>query len=545
MAQTPRFRTPLGRTKHIFTSTCCFLAVWIAFQIVREDPEISPLLTHDDADATTTTVSDLHAGSSNGSVRGKKADNSISEGQLRDDIEYAPTTLHDDAPERVENVKHATISISNGIDEVKNTSDENSEELKSSNQASTIDTTTEAELDESSVNNTTKLSATTSPASNTATVTVNQNAADESKSGTKSSNQTSTTIDNYATTSTELDVPKNATTSSRSTNTTSTTNQIPNRRIQQFDPTKQFSFIHISKAAGATWIRTLLDLALDVCPAEEAGKEYPVHHQTTSKCKNAQYHMLSLRSPRHHVWSLFTECKYDGWGYRTTKGLGFPRTGNNSTRDEVDFHSWLDHFLPMNDDHIDNYKCYHPANFQTRYLDSKVSAAHGVANRPNGTLRFEGNLTLATATYWKLDFVPIVELHHESLCLFYHRLGPNAPEKAVMYLNSQCVCPKPTTNDKNLQMVHIVHHENGHRKELRTLPSEILKKIEVLTRVDMELYLVGLRQILKEIAWLESNDGVRRRVLCDGVLEKLEPELEYLNVSVLQLYDEAKTLVSG
>ena len=254
--------------------------------------------------------------------------------------------------------------------------------------------------------------------------------------------------------------------------------------------------------------------------------------------------MLSLRSPRHHVWSLFTECKYDVWGFKVTKGRSFPRSGKNSTNDETDFNKWLDHFLPMGPGKEDNYKCYHPANFQSRYLDSKVSGAHGVTNRAIDATRFEPNLTIAKPVYWDQDFVGIVELHHESLCLLYHRLGPTAPKNARLYVNTQCVCPKPMTSDENLKQVHVVHHANGHRTDLRNLPPHILQKIDLLTVVDKRLYVLALKQMIRELVWLESPSGLGRRVLCDDALIKLEPELEYLDVSVMQLYREARAATS-
>ena len=336
--------------------------------------------------------------------------------------------------------------------------------------------------------------------------------------------------------------PANITSANITNNGTRVNNILPIKRKKTLDPTKKFSFVHISKAAGSTWIRTLLNLPLNTCPEEEAGKEYPVWYQNNKKCPNSDYHMLSLRSPRHHVWSLFTECKYDDWGKRVTKGLGFPRSGSNATNDEVDFDKWLNHFL-LDQNHEENYKCYHPANFQTRYLESNVSAAHGVLNRPNDTTRFEGNFKRASLTYWDQDFVAVVELHHESLCLLYHRLGPDAPEKARQYLNAQCVCPKPLNTEGNLKEVHVVHHANGHRKELRNLPVHTLQKIQKLTTVDRRLYLLALKQILVEIAWLESDQGLGRRVLCNDALEKLEPELLYLNVNILQLYEDAKAMM--
>eukprot|EP00804_Cyclotella_cryptica_P000419 CCRYP_020909-RA/>CCRYP_020909-RA protein AED:0.14 eAED:0.14 QI:0/-1/0/1/-1/1/1/0/351 len=319
---------------------------------------------------------------------------------------------------------------------------------------------------------------------------------------------------------------------------------LPTKRTRLLNSTGKFSFVHISKAAGSTWIRTLRNLHMSTCPKKEAGQEYPVWYQDNKICMGADYHMLSLRSPRHHVWSLFTECKYDVWGFKVTKGRSFPRSGNTATNDEKDFNKWLDHFLPMGPGKEDNYKCYHPANFQSRYLDSKVSGSHGVINRPNDTTRFEPNLTLATSVYWDQDFVGIVELHHESLCLLYHRLGPGAPVKARQYVNAQCVCPKPMTSDENIKQVHVVHHAYGHRKDLRNLPPPILEKIGLLTAVDKRLYVLALQQMMTELAWLESASGLDRRVLCDDVLFNLEPELEYLDVSIVQFYHEAKAAIS-
>jgi hypothetical protein len=342
-------------------------------------------------------------------------------------------------------------------------------------------------------------------------------------------------------TRTSNDATINATTANYNPdNHTTSTTKLPYKRTQTLNPKGKFSFVHISKAAGSTWIRTLLNLHLDTCPDKEAGQEYPVWYQNNKICTGSDHHMLSLRSPRHHVWSLFTECKYDAWGKKVTNGLGFPRSGNSATHDEKDFDKWLRHFLPMDFRHQDNYKCYHPANFQTRYLESHVSGAHGVVNRPKNETRFEGNLTLAYETYWEQEFVAVVEMHHESLCLLYHRLGQEAPRMAKQYLDSQCVCPKPMTADTNLKNVHVVHHENGHRNELRDLPLPILEKIAILTAVDQKLYILALGEIVREIAWLESRLGLDRRVLCDDVLETLEPQLEYLNVSVSRLYEGAK-----
>lgn len=75
--------------------------------------------------------------------------------------------------------------------------------------------------------------------------------------------------------------------------------------------------------------------------------------------------MTSVKSPRHHVWSLFTECKYDGWA----KQFNVPRSGETVQSDQDDFILWLDAFIPVGSQGEEEKvysKCYHPSNFQSR-----------------------------------------------------------------------------------------------------------------------------------------------------------------------------------
>ena len=203
------------------------------------------------------------------------------------------------------------------------------------------------------------------------------------------------------------------------------------QRMTPLDPTGKFSFVHISKCAGSTWIRLFKKiLKLNICPEEEAGVEQSVSYQQQYTCKNADYTLISLRSPRHHVWSQFAMCKYSHWGKKTTRNKDFPRSGDKYEDDEVDFDSWLSHFTADNNTHY--YKCYHPANFQTRALTSQrryVGSGRGGYNP---------NITLAMDTYKDLDFVALVEFVHESQCMLYYRLGDKAPAAAKSYLSESC-----------------------------------------------------------------------------------------------------------
>ncbi len=310
------------------------------------------------------------------------------------------------------------------------------------------------------------------------------------------------------------------------------------QRIANLDPANKFSFVHISKCAGTTWIRLFNKiLKLNICPREESGTEQSVSYHQQYTCKDADYTLISLRSPRHHVWSQFTMCKYSAWGKRATKKKSFPRSGDKYEDDEVDFDSWLAHFA-VNNTHY--YNCYHPANFQTRALTSQrryVGSGRG---------GFDPNMTLAMITYNSLDYVALVEFVHESQCMLYYRLGDKAPPAATSYLSNTCHCEKQHENKghKKNGAVHVQHHSMAKRSNLRDLPPATLSKLAKLTSADSFIYVNALKHFMDEMAWLESDDALGRRVVCDDVLKKWEPELAYLDsgrFNVTQMYKDAVT----
>ena len=310
-------------------------------------------------------------------------------------------------------------------------------------------------------------------------------------------------------------------------------------RIAPLDPHNKFSFVHISKCAGATWIRLLKEFLnlKNVCPGSEAGPEHSVSYQQQYKCKDADYTLISLRSPRHHVWSQFTMCKYSQWGQRVTRNYtDFPRSGEGYQDDQVDFDSWLSHFVAMRNETNNHYNCYHPANFQSRALTTTRKKLH------DGSGGVAPNLTLAMNTYNKLDFVALVEFVHESQCMLNYRLGDEAPPAALSYLSDSCHCEKQQDDHPNKQNIHVQHHSHGKRSKLRDLPVATLSKVANLTSADALVYVQALQNFMDEMAWLESDAVLGRRVVCDGALEKWEMELAYLDdgrFSVTELYRDA------
>ena len=316
------------------------------------------------------------------------------------------------------------------------------------------------------------------------------------------------------------------------------------KRIANLDPANKFSFVHISKCAGSTWISLFTTfLKLNICPEHQTGPEHSVFYQRHFRCKDADYTLISLRSPRHHVWSQFTMCKYSPWGVSVTKD--FPMSGEEREDDEADFDSWLFHFVSMGNETTNYYNCYHPANFQTRALTSKQKYVHG------GRGGFDPNITLAMNTYNNLDFVALVEFVHESQCMLYYRLGDKAPPAASSYLNKSCHCEKKRGDkahkENGKDHVHIQHHNMGKRSNLRDLPPATLSNVANLTSADSFIYVNALKHFMIEMAWLESDNALGRRVVCDDVLKKWEPELAYLEAgrfnqgrfNVTQIYRDA------
>ena len=333
------------------------------------------------------------------------------------------------------------------------------------------------------------------------------------------------------------------------------------KRCRPMDIAKSFSFVHVAKCAGASLIHELAELLPHFRPRIEGGVdvEHPVAYQR--KHLPGYYILTTMKSPRHHVWSMFTECKYSAFGKSVTEGTNFPRSGDSPESDVKDFRKWLRHFAkewPYATD--DCFWCYDPNNFQSHHFTSNRESQHCFPESPSP------DRELANQTYWNLDWVGLADLYHESKCLLFHRIlsstttestqqqqqqqqqqqrlqdgvleGSNVVvvdkslQKMRAYVDEECTCPRTKFSD-----VTITHHARGHRSDLRDLPQDILETVEEMSRVDAEMYRMALDQMLKEVVWMENLE-VERRVLCDDVLHKLEPKLEYLGINVTARYYE-------
>jgi hypothetical protein len=333
---------------------------------------------------------------------------------------------------------------------------------------------------------------------------------------------------------------------------------IDSARCAKLDMNRRFSFVHISKTGGTSWILEFKTLLTNFFPQEDHGIEYSVSYQNSlDPFDFLSYHLVSLRSPRLHLWSLFTECKYDTWGKLMTNGTHFPRSGTTPAADVHDFRIWLNHFVDHADDDptkttttpkraSNSYGCYFASNFQTNYL---TSTAIRPLRRDDTKAVLEPDIERSIQVYESMDWVALTDFFHESKCLFYHRLEPKTAQIEA-YLRDLCRCNSGSSSIGSSSSkqevvkddVHATHHANGHRSSILDLPTDVLQSVDALTRVDQQLYQMALERFVQEIVWLETELG--RQVLCDNVLEKWEPELKYLGnggMSISSIYKDQKS----
>ena len=159
-----------------------------------------------------------------------------------------------------------------------------------------------------------------------------------------------------------------------------------------------FSFLHIPKVAGASFIREMKKGAIregSFYPGKEAGQEHCLLWDVKKRPKAKWRHIVFFRSPRHHALSEFSECRFD-MHWAKVKRFWFPWMLPVS----VAFPKWVDHFYyngrvnegsttpgtitttTINPQHagkawmiayqaqqakkVNDYDCYNPENAQSR-----------------------------------------------------------------------------------------------------------------------------------------------------------------------------------
>ena len=288
-------------------------------------------------------------------------------------------------------------------------------------------------------------------------------------------------------------------------------------RHNSLNSSMPFSFVHISKAGGATfinWAKHHHGLFPQFYPSHSEGLEHGFLFDRRARPHSQR--LVLLRSPRAHMLSMFKECRYNQWGLRliNSKKSYIPHGGSH----QDDFEQWVGFYLhPLGKVWMG---CYEPWNYQARAMTSEQEVPHSIYLHED----FEPSVDAATASYLEANWVGLADFYDESLCLLLSRLRT---DKAAALFSKACHC------DKKLPIldVDVVTHGATDSAAVDVHPI-LAAKMDRLTAVDKTLFSVALRGFFHEIKELEAHVG--RRIMCPGVLQRMEPKLAYItNVTAL------------
>ena len=284
--------------------------------------------------------------------------------------------------------------------------------------------------------------------------------------------------------------------------------------------TRHFSFVHISKAGGATFIQWAChhrELFPRFYPTHPVGAEHGFLFDRRKRPQSQR--LVLLRSPRAHLLSMFKECRYDAWGRKLihqSKSY-IPHSGSH----QHDFEQWVDYYMHPLGKRWQG--CYEPWNYQARAMTSGQKCPHSVSLHDAD---YEPSFDAAMASYLEADWVGLTDFYDESLCLMLSRLQS---ARAAALFSTTCGCD----NKASVLDVKVVTHGDVDSTAVDVHPI-LAVKMDRLTAVDKALFSVALRGFFREIKELEAR--VARRIMCPDVLQRMEPKLLYIT-SVTALYN--------
>jgi hypothetical protein len=242
--------------------------------------------------------------------------------------------------------------------------------------------------------------------------------------------------------------------------------------------------------------------------------------QVSERCLGAMpagdFRLTYVRSPREHVISQYSECRFDeSWHFDVP---GYDGSDGNKFS-EASFRKWLEHTA----EHTDDYGCYHPANMQGRYLTCSRTGEE--AHHLHSEAEREPDLGAALGALARLDFVGVVDLYDESWCALQHALRGKLP--------ADCTCDKmgvPTETRTHVTPWHSgeVHETHG----VKPHPSgdelsDVTKRlVDGATAIEREVYTNATARFVGELCALQRTSG--KQLLCDGQMQKLRDSTRYI-----------------
>eukprot|EP00316_Scyphosphaera_apsteinii_P023702 CAMPEP_0119335286 /NCGR_PEP_ID=MMETSP1333-20130426/89222_1 /TAXON_ID=418940 /ORGANISM="Scyphosphaera apsteinii, Strain RCC1455" /LENGTH=334 /DNA_ID=CAMNT_0007345795 /DNA_START=258 /DNA_END=1262 /DNA_ORIENTATION=- len=302
--------------------------------------------------------------------------------------------------------------------------------------------------------------------------------------------------------------------------------------------------VHIAKCAGTHLTRQLNTVVANSAARLVSWESCMVFFEPSTLM------LTMLRSPRSHVLSQFDHLRglaqSPSWFFSRMLSPSFPL----STNRKADFSTWLQHFHRSQriadadcsrvwDRHWLNFSrqpcwyeppfdCvapldfngYNPHNMQARHLlctHRPAFAGHHVF----ADTGLEPDAAAAVSAMRRLDWVGLVELFSESLCVFRARWTGVVP--------ADCQCSQQGQGPLAKSAKGNPHHGSGDRHgpgdELLSDPMHVAM-IDAMTTVDVILYRAAATRLLESIRRLEKASGVT--IACPSRLSAFREATAYI-----------------
>ena len=263
---------------------------------------------------------------------------------------------------------------------------------------------------------------------------------------------------------------------------------------------------HIAKTGGGSTGLDISNLAYELQQAS-IGKHPVLSLSHRQRCHASGMHshpgaigVVFLREPRQHCRSQFFECRNTSWGRSValTRRHGFPRTDDSMG----DFSTWLAHFARTPPAHVGpraDFNCLDPRDMATRQLSCNLTAQQERTlaagnDATNHALPTPPSLAQAVGVVESVDFLGITEFYEASWCMLAHRLTGR--------LRRGCACDERA-------LLNSSHYTHGLVAEAEARYAELAPAIDRLTRLDAQLYQVGLARFWRDVAAFEYSHDVR------------------------------------
>ena len=290
--------------------------------------------------------------------------------------------------------------------------------------------------------------------------------------------------------------------------------------------TRMFHMTHIAKTGGRSVRLELSRLMRVVGGAEQCYP--PFAHES-------RIGVVFVREPRGHALSQYLHGAYAGRAARR-RAAGFPWVPGD---DMAGFGRWISHFATGWTASKGDFYGYNPTNHMSRALtctderwncdylkECSAPCAHHVgANASDAT----PPLAAALAAVHAIDFVGVLELLPESLCVAEYRMRGT--------LSPACVCADADAASgaateaaapvrRHAHVMNSRRQRSAQKVTVAQAPASLLRQLDSITAVDARVYRAAVSRLMCDARALERATG--KRVLCARRLEALRNKTAYV-----------------